>query len=221
MVDVAGASVLAILTRAPSSGGKLRLFSALGCRPDPQLLSSLLLDTLDGARVPDVVRVVAVEPPECCDEIRALVPADVGVLPQVTGTLGKRMRGVMQRLFDAGAKAIVLIGSDLPDITPQPVAEAFTRLAQDPGLLVLGPAHDGGYYLIGGTRIPDVFEHIEWGGPQVLAQTMTAATNADVRVHLLEQVSDVDTPEALRLVRAPRTRRWMRVHEQPTDESYS
>jgi rSAM/selenodomain-associated transferase 1 len=214
MVEVAGASVLALMTRAPSSGGKSRLFSALGCAADPRLLASLLLDTLDGARVPGVVRVVAVEPPEDCDEVRTLVPADVGVLPQVPGDLGDRMRGVMLRLFEAGARAVVIIGSDLPDITPRPVAQAFARLAEDPGVVVLGPAGDGGYYLIGATRTPDVFQHVEWGGPRVLAQTTTEATNAQLRVQVVECVSDVDTLEALRLVRAPRTRAWMRLYEQ-------
>src|SRR5688572_19212007 len=60
MVDVSQALVVAVLTRAPSSGGKSRLFRALGLAPDPALLSALLLDTLEGVTVPEVRRVVAV-----------------------------------------------------------------------------------------------------------------------------------------------------------------
>ena len=72
MVDTAGA-ILAILTRAPSSGGKSRLFQALGMQPDVELLRCLLLDTLDGATLPALRRVIAVTPGSACDEIREII----------------------------------------------------------------------------------------------------------------------------------------------------
>lgn len=229
MVDVAGADVVAILTRAPSAGGKSRLFAALGRAPDPGLLEALLLDTLDGAGRPGVVRVVAVAPASACDEIRALAPADVGVLPQPAGSLGDRMRGVMEALLARGARAVVLMGSDLPDIAPRLIDAAFAALDRDPQALVIGPAADGGYYLLGATRTPDVFDGIAWGGPDVLATTLNAAAGAGLRVHLLDPWRDVDTVEELiRLVSSPvppgappagpagasaagRTRRWARA----------
>src|SRR6185436_908851 len=62
MVDVSDARVVAILTRAPSSGGKSRLFRALACPPDSGLLTALLLDTVDGAAARGVTRVVSVTP---------------------------------------------------------------------------------------------------------------------------------------------------------------
>ena len=100
MVDAADAPVVAVLTRAPSSGGKTRLFASLGLPPDPALLTALLLDTLDGAAAPGVRRVVAVTPPESCDEVRRIV-GDVEVMPQPHGDLGDRMRGVMARAVRA------------------------------------------------------------------------------------------------------------------------
>ncbi len=214
MVDVAGARVVAVLSRAPSSGGKTRLFAALGRAPDPQLLESLLLDTLDGAAAPGVTRVVSVTPAAACDEIASLIPPGIGVMPQSTGDLGERMHSLFTSLFAAGARAVVLIGSDLPAITPSIVAAAFERLDRDLGALVLGPAADGGYYLIGATRVPPVFDRIEWGSDAVLAQTRAAAAIAGLRVSLVNRLADVDTPDALERVAealpASRTARWAR-----------
>ncbi|HSG90168.1 MAG TPA: TIGR04282 family arsenosugar biosynthesis glycosyltransferase [Pseudomonadales bacterium] len=184
------------------------MFASLDRPPDAVLLSSLLLDTLDGARLQGTTRVVAVEPAEACGEVRALVPAEVRVVPQAKGTLGDRMRTAMGGLFAEGASAVVLIGSDLPDITPRVIEHAISHLARDRDALVLGPAADGGYYLIAATTVPDVFDGIEWGGPHVLEQTRRAAARSGLHVYELEPMRDVDTPDDLRTVVARRTRSW-------------
>jgi rSAM/selenodomain-associated transferase 1 len=211
MVDLAGAAVVAILTRAPASGGKSRLFRALGRDPDPALLAALLLDTIDAAAAPGITRVIVVEPPEACEDVQALVPG-ITVLPQRGGTLGARMRAAMQTLFDCGARAVALIGSDLPDLQRRMVTETFAALELDRTALVLGPADDGGYYLVAATTLPDVFDGIEWGGERVLVQTIAQAEQRGVRVHLLEPLSDVDTVANLSRVAAPRTRQWVLSH---------
>jgi rSAM/selenodomain-associated transferase 1 len=217
MVDVASADTVAVLTRAPSAGGKSRLFAALGTPPDPDLLAALLLDTIEGVMIPGVRVVVAVTPGDACDEVTRLVsaltapPESIEVVEQPEGDLGARMRGTMARLFDAGARAVALVGSDLPSITDVPVRAAFDRLAQDRDLLVLGPAVDGGYYLVAATRVPPVFERITWGSADVLEQTCAAAAEAGMRVHFLDSLTDVDTLEDLRTVAASsRTAHWMR-----------
>ena len=228
MVDTAGA-ILAILTRAPSSGGKSRLFQQLGIQPDVELLRCLLLDTLDGATLPDLRRVIAVTPGSACDEVRQIVGdasrestssptprAALDVMPQIEGDLGARMQAVMATLFREGAAAVALIGSDLPHIPPDSIAETFEVLARDRDAVVLGPASDGGYYLIASRRVPDVFTGIEWGSDRVFARTIEAATIAGFRVHQLPALTDVDTLEDLRVAaasgRAPRTATWVRAH---------
>lgn len=212
MVDAADTPVVAVLTRAPSSGGKTRLFASLGLPADPALLSALLLDTLDGAAAPGVRRVVAVTPADGCDEVRRIV-GDVGVMPQPDGTLGERMRAVMAALFARGAPAVALIGSDLPHITSATVAEAFALAARDPDALVLGPAADGGYYLIAARRLPDVFSGIDWGSARVRLQTEQAAVANGFTVHHLQTMSDVDTSDDLRRAAASglarRTAAWL------------
>jgi rSAM/selenodomain-associated transferase 1 len=211
MVGVPGPAVVAVLTRAPSRGGKSRLFAELGRPPDAALLSALLLDTLDGVRLPGMTRVVFVDPADACDEVRAIVARDVDVRAQAEGSLGERMRNAMASLFDEGATIVVLVGSDLPDITPERIATAVAHLKRDPGALVLGPAHDGGYYLIASTTIPNVFDDVEWGSPRVLEQTRSSAERSGQRVELIDSLRDVDTLEDLRSVVAPRTRAWLRA----------
>ena len=212
MVDAADAPVVAVLTRAPSSRGKTRLFASLGVPPDPSLLTALLLDTLDGAAVPGVRRVVVVTPASACDEVRGIV-GDVEVIAQPDGDLGERMRATMTTLFARGAPAVALIGSDLPHLTAATIADACALVAKDPDALVLGPATDGGYYLVAARRVPDVFSGITWGSAQVLEQTERAAAAGRFHVYHLPTLADVDTAQDLRGAahsgRALRTAAWL------------
>lgn len=217
MVDVAGQAVVAVLTRAPSAGGKSRLFAALGRPPDPALLSALLLDTLEPlSALPGAACVVCFTPDDAAAEMRGLVPPGVRLRAQGDGGLGARMHRVLAGLLGAGARTVVLVGSDLPLIDPQAVLDAQAHLLVDPGSVVLGPAADGGYYLFGAARIHDgLFEEMAWGTPGVLAATLARAEAAGIRVHLVAAAADVDTPDDLRHVaaaghpRAPRTRDWV------------
>jgi rSAM/selenodomain-associated transferase 1 len=213
MVDVSDARVVAILTRAPSSGGKTRLFGALASAPDSRLPTALLLDTVDGAAAPGVTRVVSVTPASACDEVAALLPPGVEAVAQAEGTLGDRMQGAFASLLEAGARAVLLLGSDIPEITPATVSAAFALLERDPDALVLGPADDGGYYLIAAARVPSVFEGITWGTSEVLVQTMSAAASSGQAVALVERLGDVDTPDDLdrvaRRVPHSRTAAWV------------
>lgn len=212
MVDAAHALVLAVLTRAPSSGGKTRLFRALGIPSDQGLLTAMLLDTLDGGAAPGLRRVVVVTPASACSELQTMV-GDADVMAQPDGDLGVRMRETMATLFADGASAVVLIGSDLPHISATVITEACSRVMEDPDALVLGPASDGGYYLIAARRVPDVFSDVTWGSPQVLAQTERAARADGLQVSHVATMSDVDTPDDLFDVaasgRAPRTTAWV------------
>ena len=212
MVDAARPA-LAILTRAPSSGGKRRLFQTLDIPPDVDLLRALLLDTVDGSALAGVRRVVAVTPASACEEIREMTGIP-DVMSQSDGDLGERMQAVMAALFEQGASAVALMGSDVPHITAAPLAETFDVLASDRDALVLGPSADGGYYLIGACRVPDVFSNMQWGTSVVLSSTVRAAATLGFRVHQLPIMCDVDTVEDLRTAvssgRAPRSAAWMR-----------
>jgi hypothetical protein len=116
---------------------------------------------------------------------------------QGNGSLGSRMQRQWRLGFGAGAEQVVLIGSDLPALERADLERAFTALEQQP--LVLGPANDGGYWLIGLTRGgfrgagPWLMAGIPWGSDQVLASTLERAQRRQLAATLLRQLSDLDT----------------------------
>ena len=211
LANLCGADVVAVLTRAPSAGGKTRLFAELGRPCDPALLEALLLDTVDGVRAAAAQGIVCVEPAVAVDALRALVP-DMPVIAQTDGDLGQRMRGCMDALFDAGVSRVALVGSDLPTLSGDVMDAAFRALDADPRGLVLGPSVDGGYFLIAAASTPPVFDGIRWGRPDVLAQTVRAAALAGWNVQFVSALSDVDDAEGLARAAgdvAPRTAAWV------------
>ena len=119
--------------------------------------------------------------------------------PQAGMDLGERMKNAFQRCFSDGFASVVIIGSDIPDLPPEVFAEAFAAL--DNSGAVIGPAADGGYYLIGfrkETFTPEVFGGIAWSTGTVFAETVARLKQAGVGVHRLPLWQDVDTPEDLR-----------------------
>ncbi len=114
--------------------------------------------------------------------------------PQGPGDLGRRMARAVQEGCRSGARRTVVMGTDCPDISPQLVLTAFDRLMTHD--LVLGPAMDGGYYLIGLCRPElELFSNIDWGTEQVLSDTLVRAKQLSLSVSQLETLSDVDRPE--------------------------
>jgi len=126
---------------------------------------------------------------------------DVGYRRQSDGDLGARIRAAFTRAFDRGAQQVVVIGSDCPRLSATHLRQAL-QLLSDVGL-VLGPALDGGYYLIGINResaaraLPALFADVPWGSADVLARTLEAAESAHLGFMLLEPLPDVDRPEDL------------------------
>ena len=123
--------------------------------------------------------------------------------PQCSGNLGLRMKRSFEDAFMDGANTAVLIGTDIPNITHEIIQKAFDALKQKN--IVLGPAKDGGYYLIGLQRysqpsaIPDLFTNINWGADDVLDKTLKIAKHSELSFKLLEVLDDVDNPEDLKI----------------------
>ena len=120
---------------------------------------------------------------------------------QSAGDLGERMRSAIARVLGAGYRSAVLIGSDVPHLATSVVKGAFERLANG-ARLVLGPADDGGYYLIGACTVPPVFGGVVWGGAGVLESTIAAARSAGIEPSLLARDYDVDDRASLERLRA-------------------
>jgi uncharacterized protein len=116
--------------------------------------------------------------------------------PQGRGSLGARMKRAFDQAFRSGFTRVILIGSDIPGLNAEILQEAFFALSVHD--LVLGPARDGGYYLIGMTHcLPFLFEGIPWGGSMVLEKTLNLARQSELKIHLLEKLDDIDRPADL------------------------
>ena len=115
---------------------------------------------------------------------------------QSGGDLGARMSAAVQKSLDLGIEKVVIIGTDCPKLKLEIIAKAFDELSDRD--LVLGPAKDGGYYLIGLCRImPELFDGIKWGTSEVFADTLAIAQNLNLNIAVLPIFADIDLPEDL------------------------
>ncbi|MEG4319356.1 MULTISPECIES: TIGR04282 family arsenosugar biosynthesis glycosyltransferase [unclassified Microcoleus] len=121
---------------------------------------------------------------------------DIVYQNQIDGDLGAKMIAAFQNSFNSGVDKTAIIGTDCPNLTTEIIAQAFDKLSQHD--LVLGPAKDGGYYLIGLCRaIPELFGGINWGTSEVFASTRAIAQNLDLNIAYLPTLADIDRPEDL------------------------
>lgn len=144
----------------------------------------------------------------------------VAIFPQEGKDLGARMRNVFKSLFDKGYAKVAIIGTDSPDMPVEYIRGAFTLL--DGASLVLGPARDGGYYLIAMTSlIETVFDGIGWSTGAVLEQTIEKARHAGIALKLLPVWHDIDTYEDLAMLRgstgAPVSSKWLETMGYPAN----
>ena len=191
--------VLCVFTKTPVAGKvKTRLVPALGEKKASELYRSLLTRTLTTACSSNIARVrlyctPTTEHPfllECANNF------DVQLCLQQGDDLGARMCNALTEGLDEFAYALV-IGCDCPWLTTRDLELAYTRLALDTEV-VLGPATDGGYYLLG-LRSPQkgLFEDMPWGGPTVLKETRQRLSAAAINWYELSEYPDLDSPEDL------------------------
>ncbi|HET9582086.1 MAG TPA: TIGR04282 family arsenosugar biosynthesis glycosyltransferase [Gemmatimonadota bacterium] len=186
---------VAVFARAPEPGRvKTRLIPILHAAEAAELYEALLLDTIEVAE--SCARtVIAFTPSGGRGVLDRLLGRHRRLLPQGPGDLGERLARVFEILCEKGQPALV-VGSDCPGLTPARIRAAAERLAH--AEVVLGPALDGGYYLIGLRRPhPELFRDIPWGTGAVLEATVGQAREAGLELELLEVARDLDTPEDL------------------------
>ena len=185
---------LVVFAKTPELGRvKTRLQPRLAPEDALRLHVAFVHDTLELARDAGAARVVVAF---SGDPQLELVPPGIAVDRQAGADLGERLQDATRRAFAAGAARLVVIGTDSPDLPAQRIDAAFRRLETSD--LVLGPAADGGYYLIGlnGPHL-GVYDAIDWGSERVLDQTRSRASALGLRVSELEPWFDVDRPEDL------------------------
>jgi hypothetical protein len=153
-----------------------------------------LLDTLEKLSEVDARRVLVFAPADTSEAFASMAANRFKIESQTDGDLGRRLSTFFRAELDAGAKSVVVVGTDSPTMPVEFVEQAFVALASSD--VVIGPATDGGYYLLGcGRRLPPVFDDIDWGSSRVLAQTVARLSDGGWRVTLLPPWYDVDTPD--------------------------
>jgi rSAM/selenodomain-associated transferase 1 len=185
--------VLGLFAKWPAPGmAKTRL---AGADPDwgARVARAFLLDSLGRLSAVPGKRLLACTPADAAADFAALAGDRFTLIPQGDGDLGARMARFLASRLAEGARAVV-VGADSPTLPVDFVEMAFAALEQ--AEVVLGPACDGGYYLLGCRgRLPPVFDGIAWGTAAVLRQTIERLSDPKYRLHLLPPWYDVDTPE--------------------------
>ncbi|MBI5969731.1 MAG: TIGR04282 family arsenosugar biosynthesis glycosyltransferase [Deltaproteobacteria bacterium] len=199
-----GFDALSIMLKAPRPGTvKTRLCPPLTHVQAARLYTCFIKDVFSCALKLDEVDLFAVfTPPDSEKEAAAVIPPVSGLFAQEGASLGARISNVFTRLFSEGYKRVVVIGSDSPDIPFEFMEDSFRLLCFRENTVVLGPALDGGYYLIGlNTQANELFEDIRWSGASVLEDTLEKARAAMLNIELLPKWHDVDRAKDLAFIK--------------------
>ena len=184
--------------------------------PQPGQTKTRLIPALGAARAADLQRMMAEYTfAQCCElankrdliiavhyeggdeqALRGWIPAPMICRPQGSGSLGERLARSFADSFITGKERVIIVGSDCPFLTPEILANGFDLLQKND--LVIGPAHDGGYYLIGFSKPePLLLADIAWGTDKVFLQTAEIAKKRGLTLALLPVLADIDRPEDL------------------------
>jgi len=197
-------NLLLLFLKAPVPGRvKTRLAATLGAEAAAGLYVRMARQVYQAAsRLPGIQTLAAYEPAQAFPDLSWLGPHPPAFAAQEGEGLGQRLENAFRLAFSLGARRVAAIGADSPGLPAEWLSLAFAELGRN--AMVLGPAEDGGYYLIGLSRFePALFETIPWSSPQVLALTLDKARDLGLAFFLLPEYFDVDDEESLR--------RWERL----------
>jgi|GEM_PF-59710 len=204
-VERSARSHLLIFAKYPRAGEvKTRLAATLGADPSAWLYRAFLLDALDLYRSlrPAVEPVLLLSDAGDIEPMLELLagegidPDDITIRAQRGETLGERLRNGFDEAFAGGARAACAIGSDHPTLPLDYVTSAFAALGDHD--MAIGPADDGGYYLIALRRAQnDLFAGMPYSTPELFAETMRAAARMGLRTSALPAWYDVDDHDSL------------------------
>jgi len=192
---------LVVMAKAPREGKvKTRLLGALSPEEVRRLYVAFLSDTF--ALMEDVkeeredLTLALCYTPEGEEEAFEEVEREGSLMiPQRGENLGERLINCFADLFALGFESVAVIGADSPTLPGDYVFDAFECFETDDDV-VIGPAEDGGYYLVGMRKLHErIFEDIPWGGAGVMEATMDRAREAELNLVLLPEWYDVDAPE--------------------------
>ncbi len=173
---------------------KSRLAASLDSQTAISLYRCFVADLLDTIGRAEWPLAIFFYPPHAGDEMKAWLGNGCALVPQRGNDLGDRMKNAFEEVFFQGFNSALLIGSDTPDLPVKILEQACDSLKTNDA--VIGPALDGGYYLIGFNHdrfAPEVFEDVAWSTQETFRQTMSIFGRLGLHVHELPRWEDVDT----------------------------
>jgi rSAM/selenodomain-associated transferase 1 len=185
-----------VFARAPAMGTvKTRLATHLPPETVLRLYRCMVADTLDTLSACDADVSIHYYPDDALPLMRDWLGDGYRYVPQSGNGLGPRMKNAFRWAFAAGYQQAICLGTDIPDIRAEIIQEAFSHVREN--ACPVGPAADGGYYLIGfaAGRVPEpaFTDAIDWGGDQVLTDTIRRLAAAGLCVKKLPVLQDIDT----------------------------
>lgn len=197
--------VTALFAKPPVAGqAKTRLLPALGAEKTERVAQALLQQTWQTVRAAGTSAVVASTQPSAA----ALGLPDATVWLQGEGDLGERMERVLRRCCEQSGQGVI-VGADCPALSTATLQRAHAVLREVDAVLV--PAEDGGFGLIGLSRVPEGLLHgLQWSTDHALRDTVQRLTERGLTVRLLGRTFDIDTPGDLARLRR-------HLHENPSD----
>ncbi len=220
-------AVIVVMVKAPIAGFvKTRLTPPLSQSDAATLAQCFLNDIVDSVKrvIPKII--IAFTPPEGRDVLERSLSKQLLWFAQKGNDLGERLNSAVTHADELGFNPIIVLGADSPTIPASFIETALNALVRGETDVVLGPATDGGYYLIGLNRSqPELFQNIEWSSPSTFQQTARKANQLNLRLLTLPEWYDVDTPADLITLtnellsnpelrgRAPETCQWLLDHK--------
>jgi uncharacterized protein len=191
-------TLIIVMAKQPQVGKtKTRLLPALSLGEAADLYQALLLDTLSLiANQSWAELAVAITPPGSRPYFESITPPGTLLLPVDGGDIGECLVQALEVSLGMGYRKALALNSDGPSLPAQYLEQAALYL--EGAELVLGPGQDGGYYLVGMSRLHSaIFKDIAWSSDQVFTQTLDRAAGLGLRVALTPAWYDVDTPADL------------------------
>jgi rSAM/selenodomain-associated transferase 1 len=192
--------IVLLFIKAPIKGQvKSRLAADVGEEATLELYKNFVLDSIETVEKSAYPFRICFYPPEGEEIVTAWLGRQYPYLMQEGNDLGLRMGNAFGHIFWEGFTSALLIGSDIPDLPSAVIRSAFESLKEND--VVIGPAADGGYYLIGfnnNSFLPRIFQGIAWSTNTVVQTTLDILKGASLRVHIAPEWKDVDTLGDLR-----------------------
>ena len=195
MINEPEKNCLLFFMKCPEKGKvKTRLAKEIGAIVTVELYKNFVLDLLSTLEKLGIDLWICFHPQNSREKLMGWLGRQYCYIPQKGADLGQRMKNSFLQAFDKDYHRVVVIGSDSPDLPSAFIKQALLCLETND--VVIGPAFDGGYYLIGfraNSFLPEAFEGINWSTNTVFRETMNIFETAKLKIHTLPGWSDIDT----------------------------